>query len=264
MGEAMVDAQGLRELVREFVRSYADQPGTTDWWRDPLLVTARIDQRFDALPRIAWDEHLRPTELLPSAKTLIVFFVPFKKSLLDENTPGPFPCRNWGLAYEATNKLIGLVCQRIKDVLAVQGFMSALMPATHNFDEKKLMARWSHKHLAHISGLGRIGINTQLITPVGCAGRLGSLVTEADLGNYPLVVDGELCLHKQGKECLECLGRCPVEALKVQGIERQKCWARLKFNIQKTEELSGLDRNTHVCGKCVVGLPCSYFEGQEN
>ena len=252
--------QQLRSLVREFMRFYRDQSRIRNWWRDPLLVTARIDERFNILPRIASEEHILPQNLLPEAKTLIVFFVPFVKELVEENITGPFPCRNWGLAYEATNELIGQICERIKSILAVQGYMCALTPATHNFDEVKLMAKWSHKHLAHLSGLGRIGMNAQLITPAGCAGRLGSLVTEADLGDAPLVTGDELCLHKRGEKCLECFDRCPIQALSEEGIDRRKCWERLKYNLQKTEQLAGLQDSTHVCGKCVVGLPCSFLD----
>jgi hypothetical protein len=36
----------------------------------------------------------------------------------------------------------------------------------------------------------------------GCAGCLGSLVTAADLGDSPLVQAKELCLHKNGQDCL--------------------------------------------------------------
>ncbi|MBT8332616.1 MAG: hypothetical protein KJP06_09865 [Deltaproteobacteria bacterium] len=67
-------------------------------------------------------------------------------------------------------------------VAGVQGlpFGSDTGP-THNFDEDILMARWSHKHLAHLANLGRFGAHCMLITPEGCTGHLGSLVTEADL-----------------------------------------------------------------------------------
>ena len=256
---AATGSQELTALVRQFVDSYRNDVDAINYWRDPIVVTATIDERFEILPRIASDEHLLPTDLLPTAKTLIVFFIPFDQRLVEKNIPGPFPCRDWGLAYEATNKLIGLICERIKNILAVQGYMSALTPATHNFDETKLMAKWSHKHLAHLSGLGRVGMNTQLITPAGCAGRLGSLVTEADLGDAPLVTEDELCLHKRGKQCLECFDRCPIQALSEKGIDRRKCWKRLNYNLEKTEQLAGLHDSTHVCGKCVVGLPCSYL-----
>lgn len=252
-------AEDLRRIVEAFVSSYPSMANVRNWWREPLLATAQVDGRFQSLPKIASDEHLLPRDLLPSAKTVIVFFIPFVQTLIDENSPGKFPCRNWGVAYEATNALIGLVAEEIREQLAAQGYSSALTPATHNFDEVKLVSRWSHKHLAYLSGLGRFGVNTQLITPSGCAGRLGSLVTAAELGDNPLVQSRELCLHKANKECLKCLKRCPVGALREEGIDRQRCWMRLKLNLNRTEALAGLQETTHVCGKCVVELPCSHF-----
>ena len=252
--------ENLRRIVVAFVSSYSREANVPNWWRKPLLTTAQADDRFQILPGIASKEHLLPTDLLPSAKTLIVFFLPFVKELIDENSPGKFPCRNWGVAYETTNVLIGLMAEEISEQLAAHGYRCALTPATHNFDEVKLVSRWSHKHLAHLSGLGRFGVNAQLITPSGCAGRLGSLVTEAELGNRPLVESKELCLHKANKECLKCLKRCPVGALGEEGIDRQRCWTRLRVNRNQTEGLAGLKKTTHVCGKCVVDLPCSRFE----
>jgi epoxyqueuosine reductase QueG len=187
-----------------------------------------------------------------------VVFIPFVRELAAENNEGPFPCRNWGLAYEATNFLINNLCERIKNFLEKAGYETALVPATHNFDHEKLTARWSHKHLGYIAGLGRFGVNAQLITPSGCAGRLGSLVTEADFGDNPLVDQKELCLHKRGYECLACVKHCPVGAVSPsKEINRQRCWARLKSNLADAQQLKGLAPTTHVCGKCQVLMPCS-------
>ena len=247
----------LRNIIEAFVSSYPSKANTRNWWRTPLLATARADDRYRTLLEIASEEHILPWELLPSARTVIVFFIPFVEVLLYENSDGKFPCRNWGNAYEETNALIGALSESLKDYLEKRGYKSVLTPATHNFDEVKLVARWSHKHLAYISGLGRFGVNTQLITPAGCAGRLGSLVTEADLGDNAVIESEELCLHKAGKECLKCIERCPVGALKEDGIDRHRCYDRLKFNLKHTEYLAGLQETTHVCGKCVTDVPCS-------
>jgi epoxyqueuosine reductase len=101
-----------------------------------------------------------------------------------------------------------------------------------------------------------LGINAQLITPSGCAGRLGSLVTDADLGNSPLVQATELCLHKRGAKCLACVKRCPVKAVTETGIQRRRCWQRLNANQIHGEQLRGFAASTHVCGKCQVLVPC--------
>ncbi|MEZ4527181.1 MAG: hypothetical protein R2941_14790 [Desulfobacterales bacterium] len=253
----MTDIQELRESLREFVRQYPEKTGEKNIWRVPLLAAAPADDRFQRLREIAAPDHLMPADLLPSARSVLVFFIPFTKELAKENHRGDIPCRNWGLAYQSTNRLIGKLCEHIRTELEKKGFQAALTPATHNFDPVRLMARWSHKHLGYLCGLGRFGVNAQFITPSGCGGRLGSLVTDADTGDQPLVEEAELCLHKRGGKCLICVKRCPVGAVSESGIDRQKCWERLKSNLTETEELAGLENTTHVCGKCQVLLPCS-------
>ena len=139
-----------------------------------------------------------------------------------------------------------------------KGFKSGLTPATHNFDEAKLMARWSHKHLAHLVNLGRFGVHHMMITPVGCTGRLGSLVSEVELGEHPLIQTEEACLLKAGKECGQCIKVCPVEALSVDGFDRKRCWDRLNENRRTLDYFSNLPESTHVCGKCAALMPCIF------
>ncbi|MCK5835970.1 MAG: epoxyqueuosine reductase [Desulfobacula sp.] len=250
--------KNLRKLIETYVSDYPEQNNEKNIWRTPLVATAKADHRFDILPKIASNDHVLPKDLLPQGKTVVVFFIPFVKDLAKENHKDPIPCRNWGHAYEATNLLINRLCTHIQAHFEDLGFASALVPATHNFDPEKLMARWSHKHLGYIADLGRFGVNAQFITPSGCAGRLGSLVTEADLGDSPLVTEKELCIHKNGGKCLVCVERCPVGAVSAEfGINRKLCWERLKSNLEETDQLRGLRENTHVCGKCQVLVPCS-------
>lgn len=247
----------LRRLIEDTVEAYSRKTGDRHFWRTPLLATAVADDRFDILPRIAAEDHALPRDLLPTARSVVVFFVPFIKELAEENHKGETPSRSWGLAYEATNRLINHLCETIRQELEDHGRRVETTPATHNFDPEKLMARWSHKHLGYLAGLGRFGVNAQFITPAGCAGRMGSLVTDAELGDSPLVGAEELCLHKTGHKCLVCVDRCPVGAVSVSGIDRKRCWERLKENIARAEALAGLDASTHVCGKCQVPVPCS-------
>jgi epoxyqueuosine reductase len=250
------------EELRRFAEGYvADEPARSqvqNWWRPPLLAAAPVDARFEMLPRIAADDHLQPAELLPTARSVLVFFIPFRKELVRENHQGDRPCRNWGLAYVQTNDLINRLSQALAGLLTARGLRCGLTPATHNFNEDKLMARWSHKHLGHLVHLGRFGTHHMLITPAGCAGRLGSLVTEAELGEHPLIETREACLLKAGKACGLCVAACPVEALRANGFQRGRCWARLKDNRAVLDYLADLPESTHVCGKCAAVMPCSF------
>ena len=253
-----IKVDALRKFAEKFVEQEPGRLGIDGWWQTPLLATAPIDSRFDQLPRIAADDHLHPRDLLSTAKSVIVFYIPFKKELVKENRKGDRPCRNWGVAYVQTNDLIGRLSQALGDWLTEKGFKSGLTPATHNFDEAKLMARWSHKHLAHLVNLGRFGVHHMMITPVGCTGRLGSLVSEAELGEHPLIQTDEACLLKAGKECGKCIEACPVEALSVDGFDRKRCWDRLNENRRDLDYFSDLPESTHVCGKCAALMPCSF------
>lgn len=253
----MAELQRLRDLLIGLVEKESGFSSEGGLWREPILASARVDDRFLKLREMAAPDHLMPWELLPGAQSIIVFFLPFRLELLRENRHGQEPARSWGKAYVQTNELIAKISREMSCLLEKDGYASAVTPPTHNFDPVRLMSRWSHKHLGYLAGLGRFGQNSQLITPSGCAGRLGSLVTEADLGDHPVELGEQACLHKAGKRCLKCLERCPVGALSLDGIDRSRCWERLKSNREKTPSLAGLPENTHVCGKCVVMLPCS-------
>jgi epoxyqueuosine reductase QueG len=160
------------------------------------------------------------------------------------------------LAYSDTNELIERVNDRLAQYLTKRGYQAVITPPTAGMDPKGLMSQWSHKHIAHLAALGRFGVNCQLITPVGCTGRLGSLVTDAELGDSSLIEAEEHCLFKRGLKCLECLNHCPVQALTVEGLDRSRCYQRIKA-VRKDPGLADLPEYTEVCGKCQVGLPCS-------
>jgi epoxyqueuosine reductase len=253
-----ISVDDLRKFAQKFVANEPERLGIDGWWQTPLLTAAPVDARFDQLQQIAADDHLHPRDLLPTAQSVIVFYLPFTRELVKTNQRGEHPCREWGLAYVQTNDLIGRLSQALGDYLDDHGYKSGLTPATHNFNEDKLMARWSHKHLAHLLNLGRFGVNHLLITPVGCTGRLGSFVSEVELGDHPLIDTNEACLLKAGKECGKCIKACPVAALSEVDFDRRSCWDRLNDNRRTLEYFSDLPNSTHVCGKCATILPCSF------
>ena len=247
-------ADDLRRQVEDCLEGHSSRDGHQHWWRKPLLVTAKADERFDMLLKIVSSDHLLPRQLLPGARSVVVYFLPFKRELASGNRQGNMATREWGHAYVDTNNAIVRINADLSDTLSKSGYKSTVTPPTHNFDETRLISRWSHKHLAVLCGLGRLGLHTQVITPEGCCGRLGSFVTEADLGDSPLVEgESELCLHKQGKACRVCVKRCIFGALTEDGFNRFLCYEQLNRNDTAMNDLP----LTNVCGKCVAVTPCS-------
>jgi epoxyqueuosine reductase QueG len=249
-----LNVEEIRQKAAAYIDAFVARGDCMNWWNGLLLATAKLNDRFDILKEIVAKDHLLPQELLPGAKSVIVYFIPFRKDLVLSNIRGEMASRDWAQSYVDTNSLIANLNQYLSTRLADQGYKSAVTPATHNFKPERLISGWSHKHIAFLAGLGRFGMHTQLITPSGCCGRLGSLVTEAELGDHSLVQEEELCEHKAGGNCLACVKKCRFGALTEDGFDRFKCYEQLMQNNSLYSDLSLTD----VCAKCISIVPCSF------
>jgi epoxyqueuosine reductase QueG len=249
--------EDLHQWLVDYVAAYPVRCDQIPIWREPIIACAPADDRFQRLKTITVTDHVLPADLLSGARTVMAWFIPFKPHLQKDNTGGKRPALSWGRAYPSTNDMIGRIGRDMQAAIEAVGGRAALTPATHNFDKQRLVSRWSHKHLGHLIGLGRYGTHCQLITPQGCSGRMGSLVTDLDLGDHPLVTADELCLLKAGKRCGKCIGACPIHALSENGMDRAACYARLRENYHRLMLPDGLPETTDVCAKCQVGMPCS-------
>ncbi len=243
----------VRRCVEETIAERGREKGLSWMWRRPLLAFADAeDERFRSLKLSVSPTHLMPRDLLASARTVVCFFVPFSEEVPRSNVQGREASALWAKAYLETNALIGAINERIKERLLELGFESATTPATHNFDERRLMSDWSHRHIAHIAGLGSFGLHNLLITEMGCCGRLGSLVTSAPIppSRTP---HKERCLFKARGTCKACARRCAFGALREDGYDRHRCYEICLENAALHSSMGFAD----VCGKCSCGVPCS-------
>jgi epoxyqueuosine reductase QueG len=256
-------------------------------WEAPLCAAVSADDPgFIELKNSVSPGHFLPRDILPPAKTVICFFIPFTQGVIRSNAAVKtsydvsagegfsLASEEWALAYILTNRLIGRIGEVLEDFLGIRGFRVGKIPATGNFDETRLISDWSHRHIARIAALGSFGMNNMLITDKGCCGRFGSLVTDWEnaAGKMPYPdrksdPRRERCLYKLGKPCLACQKRCPAGAYGHESppaeprpdspaepdFDRRRCYAMCLKNAERFKNLGLAD----VCGKCLVMLPCS-------
>lgn len=225
-------------------------------YRAPLIGYADAqDPRFLELKKHAHSQHFTPQQLLEGAKTVVVYFIPFTKELVELNRKHAYIAPEWALAYVETNQLINDIAETVKEKLNTHAVQCASIAATHNFDEKTLMSYWSHRHVAYIAGLGSFGINNMLITRKGCAGRYGSFVIDYKL--TPTQSQNiEYCLYKSEGRCGACVHQCPTGALQFDGFDRHKCYAYL---LEVAEHYRDMNALCDVCGKC-DNATCAVWE----
>jgi epoxyqueuosine reductase len=250
-----VSFEKLAEVIITTIRDQVAQAGTaTGYWTPLVRFAAADDPRFLDLRRVVDPSHMLPHDLLPGARSVVAFFLPFDRWVVEANARHREQVApEWATAYVETNALIGQINARLIETLAERGISAAAQPATHNFDPVSLISRWAHKSVAVIAGLGSFGLHQMVITDAGCAGRFGSLVLDADLP-IQAVEPKQRCLYFHDGSCLECVQRCPASALDPsRPLDKQLCRHHQKTVAQKYGVVSPAD----VCGKCAIG-PCSF------
>lgn len=246
----------MKNLIEKTIKEKTRAAGPFPGYREPLVGYARAsDAGFKSLKELVGPGHLLPEDILPGARTVVAFFLPFRAELSRLNREHEYVAREWAEAYIITNRLIVSVCEEIAAGLAGIGVKAAWQQPTHNFDPVTLVSFWSHKHVAYLCGLGTFGVHHMLITAVGCSGRLGSLVLDVELEPTPRP-ERELCLYKRSGSCLYCVKACSTGALTVEGLDKPACFRRLLEVDARYDDLGLCD----VCGKCATG-PCAVMPG---
>jgi epoxyqueuosine reductase QueG len=255
---------GIIRFISQFVNSY---PAETVWG-EPIVgfADANLPEIQNLKNRIS-PAHGLPQEVLPDAKTVIVYFVPFTKELAATNREsGDLASPEWALAYEETNAMCKEMNNGLTEYLATVAVKACVAPQTASFDTESLISGWSHRHFAWAAGLGTFGINNMLITKNGCCGRYSSIVTNLDT-EHGSPLKEEYCLFKRNGKCGVCMKRCPSGALTPEGFDRHKCYAVLLKNAAIYNNLgtsytdangNAVSSGSDVCGKCVTSIPCAF------
>jgi len=197
---------------------------------------------------------LSPAEWLPSAKTVISFFLPYTDKIKTANSIDCcWPADEWLHGrYEGQN-LIKQLLEYLVNVMLEAGYES-LAPSIDkrtkiviDKENSKFTSNWSERHVAYACGLGTFGLSKGIITERGMCGRLGSVLTELDLPKDSRDYDS---IYEYCTMCGDCIDRCPVQAISFEdGNKLSLCSDFLNDIKEKHNPRYG-------CGKCQVSVPC--------
>ena len=229
----MVRNSPQHELYRDAIVGFADA-------HDPLY-----DSLYDAVGR----KLLTPMDLLPSAKTVITFFIPYSIEVARCMQRGDVINQTWSDVYSLTNLLLAEIADNLMEELTGRwGIQCAGEPPTMNYDPVNLTAKWSHKSSAVIAGIATFGLNRLVITKSGTMGRLNSVIIDEKLepDQRP---ETEYCLYKKNGTCGICMKRCPSGAIKPDGFDRFRCNGYLDG-----KNISDFEQGCPMCssGPCAI------------
>lgn len=223
-------------------------------WKKPIVrFSDAEDPFFPSLRELIRPDHHLPQDFLPEARTVISWFIPFLPEIGKSNITGTTPSPEWADAYNITNAMAERVNQRLCDWFRECQDQDAAVPSDAGMlgeHHEIPWSLWSQRHVAVHAGIGTFGINNMLITDEGCVGRCFSIVTTMKIPpDLPLAE--ERCLYKRNGSCGICIRHCPAGALTKDGFDRYACMEQLNQN-------KAAGAAATVCGKCLVGLPCSF------
>jgi epoxyqueuosine reductase QueG len=252
----MMEPIELAEFIRETIIDGVNHNEFVTPYREPIIgFVAAADPGFANLSKLTAYDHLMPEDLLLGARSVICYYLPFATEIAYANAQEKEQvAREWAVAYQETNSLIGEIAKQLIDGLKQYGVHAAAEPATGNFKESDLRSHWSHKSIAVLAGIGSFGLHQLVITDAGCTGRFGSVVIDAKLP-IDKPERKEHCEYYELGTCLDCVFGCPVNAISEdEPFNRRACWTQC---IKNSKDFLDLGGDVKVCGKCAVVGPCA-------
>lgn len=221
------------------------------------------DEYFKKLkkPQAIGSHYILPNEWLPSAKTVISYFLPFTKQVKESNKRDfLWPSNEWLNARIEGQKVLSELSLYIQNFLIDNGY-EAVSPSIDNRFKigtvvttdgiekiNPYTSNWSERHAGFACGMGTFSLSKALITKMGMAGRMGSVITNFVPKEYTNREYEEL--YEYCTMCGLCIRNCPVSAISIEnGKSHYICDGFLKKVIEKHRPYYG-------CGKCQVKVPC--------
>jgi epoxyqueuosine reductase len=266
--------------ITSLIQNYCDSPENSmressaeRAWDTPLVGFANgADPIFEQYKTVVGEFHWTPLEIFtqtfpdlvvtPEELTVIVYILPQTEATKrDQREQTIYPSERW-----ARTRFFGENFNRALRNHAAAALNDAGYPAVapssapqfkiYDSEEYTLASTWSERHAAYAAGLGTFGLCDGLITPVGKAHRLGSIVARIPIPADPRLYDDHhaYCLWYAHGICGRCVQRCPVGALSVGGHDNAKC--REHLDATRPYILENYGFPGYACGLCQAGVPC--------
>lgn len=162
-------------------------------------------------------EGFRPTDLMPSARGVVVLAKALPRAVVDSGNAAVYTLHHGQLMH-----LLDVLAYDVAIAIESLGGRAMPLPADDPYlhweeARKHGMGLLSHRHAAVLAGLGELGKSGLLITPqFGNRVELVSILTTLEFG--PAKRLSGLCLPG----CTLCEEACPSGALKGDGVTEQK------------------------------------------
>jgi len=270
----------LREKAAEFMQSPANDmglPAPEPFFDAPLLGVAAGDDPLwlryqeEYIGAFHWTPLQAFQQAFPDAGgaaagelSVLVWILPQTAATKRDNRrEKTYPAERWArtrvLGEPRLNE--GLRAFLVAELAArgVQAVAPQLLPqwSRHRSERYSFASAWSERHAAYAAGLGTFGLCDGLITPLGKAVRVGSLVIRSELpvNERPYTHHREYCLYFRDGSCGLCVKRCPAGSVRAEGRDKQLCFRHLREvcapYVEQTWNITG-----YGCGLCQTGVPC--------
>ncbi|MDR3204916.1 MAG: hypothetical protein LBV23_09285 [Deltaproteobacteria bacterium] len=233
---------------------------------DPIWENFKkaIDQDY-WLPLTAFQKSFPASLASAEELSVVVIILPQTTiTISDQSRAQGFPSERWIRSRFLHDRIVFGLCRHLENILASRGIETVTPDLLAGFGAKQsanfqITSDWSHRHAAFAAGLGTFGLCDGLITAVGKAHRLASLITHQVFEPTPRTYSGpyDYCLYHNGGRCLKCVPRCPVKAISPEGHDKIKCSDFLKLTtIPKIRQLWPDLDGAYGCGLCQSAVPC--------
>lgn len=243
-------------------------------WEKPLVGFSKGDDYlYERYKTVVGPFHWTPweiftqtfpeTQVKPKELTIICWILPQTEATKADNRKQTvYPAEKWARARIFGEKVNAKLRKHVVDALSSKGYKAVAPMLSPQWESRAsdryvFSSTWSERHAAYASGLGTFGLCDGLITPVGKAMRVGSVVAHIEIPPTPRPYKDHhaYCLFFTNRICGKCITRCPVGAITETGHDKIKCEQHLR---PTTEDFvkSNYGFDGYGCGLCQTKVPC--------